>query len=284
MKHQKKIKSASRFPNVITVLMLLVGLALLLYPTVANKINEGSNHDAISQYQQQAQSLGQDEYQKILDAAKAYNQELFENTPCIGELTREKRKIYESLLNITGTGVIGYIEIDKPHIYLAIYHGTSESVLQAGVGHIEGSSLPVPGESVHTVLSGHSGLPSARLFTDLDQLEIGDSFILHVLNETLTYRVEKIQRVLPDTLKNLRIEKGQELCTLMTCTPYGVNTHRLVVTGRRIETPPENNTPTSSHILDSAWNRWFVLLPAVIFAVIVAAIVFMRKRLQKKEK
>lgn len=282
MKHQKKIKSASRLPNAVTALMLLVGLALLLYPTVANKINEGSNHDAISQYQQQSQSLGQDEYQKILDAAKAYNQELFENTPCIGELTREKRKVYESLLDITGTGIIGYIEIDKPHIYLAIYHGTSESVLQAGVGHIEGSSFPVPGESVHTVLSGHSGLPSARLFTDLDQLEIGDSFLIHVLNETFTYRVEKIQRVLPDTLKNLRIEQGQELCTLLTCTPYGVNTHRLVVTGRRVQTP-EQDAPAASQILISTWNRWFVLLPAGIFAAIAAA-AFLRKKMLKKKK
>ncbi len=286
MKQQESIKKKKRHSKIaskmIVILLMLVGLALLLYPTVADKINNAVNNDAISEYQRSVQALSQNDYAEMLEAARTYNKELFEKSPHIGELTAERRKIYESLLDVTGTGIIGYIEIQKPHIYLAVYHGTEESVLQTGVGHLEASSLPVTGESVHTVLSGHSGLPYARLFTDLDQMKIGDTFTLHVLNETLTYRVEKMERVLPDTLKNLCIEEGQELCTLMTCTPYGVNTHRLVITGRRIEKPEEKGTTSVEQASVSTWNWQFVILPFIVFAAIVFAVVLIRKRKKKK--
>lgn len=285
-KGKKEKRISSVLATVLVILSMLVGLALLLYPTVADRINQAVNGEVIETHRHELQEWDDSEYEAMLRAAREYNERLFQNTPYIGALTEEERTVYESLLDGSGNGVMGYIEIEKPHIYLAIYHGTSESVLRTGVGHLEASSLPLPGESVHTVLSGHSGLPSARLFTDLDQLEIGDTFTLHILRETLTYRVETKERVHPDKLKDLWIEEGQELCTLMTCTPLGMNTHRLVITGRRIETP--NKTPEApaedavGQAITSEWNRWFVFLPVVIFAgTVVGAVVFFRRKKRK---
>lgn len=286
MKKQKEKKKASQIlSGIATVLILLTGIALVLYPTVADKINDAVNHQAIGAYQEQLLTLDDSKYEKMLQAAQDYNDRLFRSDPYIGALTAEEQKEYESLLDLDGSGMMGYIEIPKSKIYLAIYHGTEEAVLQTGAGHLESSSLPVPGESVHTVLSGHSGLPSARLFTDLDQLKIGDTFTLHILRRALTYQVERMERVAPDELKNLRIEQGQELCTLITCTPYGINTHRLVITGRRIETPtevPQESEPVIQ-IVTSKWNRWFIFLPMILFAGIVIAVILIRKHKKKKK-
>ena len=286
MKKQKEKKKVSQiFSGIATIMILLTGIALVLYPTVANKINDAVNHQAIGEYQKQLLTLDNSAYEAMLKSAQEYNDRLFRSDPYIGALTTEERKEYESLLNLDGSGMMGYIEVPKSKIYLAIYHGTEEAVLQTGAGHLEASSLPVPGESTHIVLSGHSGLPSARLFTDLDQLKIGDTFTLHILRETLTYQVEHMELVAADELKNLRIEEGQELCTLMTCTPYGINTHRLVITGRRIETPievPQESEPVIQ-IVTSKWNRWFVFLPVVLFAGIVIAVILIRKHKKKKK-
>ena len=221
----------------------------------------------------------------MLKAAQDYNERLFRSDPYIGALTTEERKEYESLLNLDSSGMMGYVEVPGADIYLAVYHGTDEAVLQIGSGHLDSSSLPVPGTSVHTVLSGHSGLPSARLFTDLDQLKIGDTFMLHILSETLTYEVESIKRVEPGELKDLRIEQGKELCTLMTCTPYGINTDRLLVTGHRIETPvaPSQESTSAAEILTSKWNWWFAFLPAILFAGIVIAVILIHKRKKMKK-
>lgn len=273
--------------TVVGILALVVGLALVLYPTVADKINDAVNQKVIGEYQRQLQAVDNGAYEAMLQDVATYNDRLFKAKPYIGELTSEEWAKYESLLNLDGTGIMGYIEVPKANIYLAIYHGTDENVLQTGVGHLEASSLPLPGESVHTVLTGHSGLPSARLFTDLDQLEIGDTFVLHILNEVLTYRVERMARVSPEELEDMKIEEGQELCTLMTCTPYGINTHRLVVTGRRIETPStpaeEPEQPLVIQPFTSKWNRWFLLFPTVLFVgIVVTVIIVHRKRKHKK--
>lgn len=285
MRKQKEKKKVSEIlSGIATILILLTGISLVLYPTVADKINDAVNQQAIEDYQGQLLTLDNSKYEKMLQAAQEYNDRLFRSDPYIGALTAEEEKEYESLLDLDGTGMMGYVEIPKSKIYLAIYHGTEEAVLQTGAGHLEASSLPVPGESTHIVLSGHSGLPSARLFTDLDQLEIGDTFTLHILRETLTYQVDRMERVEPDELKNLRIEEGQELCTLMTCTPYGINTHRLVVTGHRIETPveaPQENKPIIQAVT-SKWNRWFVFLPVILFAGIVLAVILIRKHKKKQ--
>ncbi len=268
----------------VEILLIVVGLAMILYPTVADMINDADNKEAIADYRDNVRSFGTDEYSAMLDAAREYNAMLAEKTPYIGELTRENRKLYENLLNVAGNGIIGYIEIPKSDIYLAVYHGTDERVLQTGVGHLEGSSLPVTGESVHTVLTGHSGLPSAKLFTDLDQLEIGDTFTLHILNETLTYKVNDIKRMLPEELEDMKIETGRELCTLLTCTPYGINTHRLAVTGYRVETPlSETDPPSLKQALTSGWNWTFLILPAAVIAFVVAAVVLIRRKIKRKK-
>ena len=286
MKKKKVKKKASQIiSSIVTILVLLMGIALVLYPTVADKINEAVNHKAIGEYQEQLLTLDDSAYEAMLKSAQDYNDRLFRSDPYIGTLTAEEQKEYESLLNLDSSGMMGYIEVPKSKIYLAIYHGTEEKVLQTGAGHLEASSLPVPGESTHIVLSGHSGLPSARLFTDLDQLKIGDTFTLHVLRETLTYQVDRMERVAPDKLKNLRIEQGKELCTLMTCTPYGINTHRLVITGHRIETPTEVSQDSEPvlQIVTSKWNQWFIFLPVILLVGIVIIVILIRKRKKKKK-
>lgn len=282
MKRKDKTNKGGRFSTAVSILLVIVGLSMILYPTVANRINQAANGKVIEGYRQNVELADDSEYEQILAAVREYNAELAEREPYIADLTQEMRERYESLLNVSGNSIIGYIEIPKAHVYLAIYHGTEESVLQMGVGHLEGSSLPAKGESVHTVLTSHTGLPSARLFTDIDQLKIGDTFTLHVLRETLTYEVETIRRVEPEELKNLHIDEGRELCTLMTCTPYGVNTHRLVITGHRIETPLETEPVTeqtpAGQMITSKWSRWFVLLPASVFTGIVIAVVVYKRR------
>ncbi len=285
--NEKKKKSLSGIVSgVVVSLLMLTGLALVLYPTVADKVNDSFNADVIAAYQEKVNALGNEEYRQILDSARKYNEYLSIYTPYITALTAERREEYLKQLDLTGTGLIGYIEIKKSNVYLGIYHGTADGILQKAVGHLEGSSLPIPGQSVHTVLTGHSGLPSARLFTDLDKLKLGDTFTLHVLNETLTYEVEDICRVSPDEIENLRIEQDRELCTLITCTPYGINTHRLVITGHLTQTPAtENpNQPTIAQAVTSKWNLWFLFLPAVVFAGIVTIVIIVRKRKKKKQK
>ena len=286
MKRKERTKKNGRFSTAASVILVITGIALILYPTVANFINESTNGSVIDEYRKQVELTGADEYEKILGDVREYNEELARLTPYISDLTKEARERYEELLNPTGSGIMGYIEIPKADVYLAIYHGTEESVLQTGVGHLEGSSLPAKGESVHTVLTGHSGLPSARLFTDIDRLKRGDTFTLHVLNEELTYEVDEIKRVEPDTLEDLHIDEGKELCTLVTCTPYGVNTHRLAVTGHRTDTPntPNEEDRSIDAITSSKWNRIYVFLPPVIFALIVAAVISIRKILKHKHK
>ena len=282
----KKNRMPPAVSTALTALCLLVGLALVLYPTVANRINTAGNTEVIAAYERQVQTIDDGTYTELLAAAQSYNDRLFRAEPYIGALTDEERKTYESLLDLDGSGMMGYIEIPKAKIHLAIYHGTEEDVLQTGVGHFEASSLPVPGESVHVVLAGHSGLPSARLFTDLDQLKTGDTFTLHVLRETLTYRVERRERVDPDELNDLQILQGQELCTLMTCTPYGINTHRLVITGRRIENPATapQQTASPAPLVTSKWNRWYVFLPLLLFAGLATGVVLLRRRRKKSHR
>lgn len=218
----------------ILILVFFVGLSLLLYPTISDYWNSIHQSRAIAEYAQQVADLDNDEYERLWAEAKAYNKTLL-NKSSRFTLTDEELEEYESLLSVSGTSVIGHIEIAKINCYLPIYHGTDESVLQVGVGHLEGSSLPVGGESTHCVLSGHRGLPSAKLFTDLDQIEVGDTFVFYVLDEVLTYEVDQIRIVEPQEIEELEIVEGKDYCTLVTCTPYGVNTHRLLVRGHRVE-------------------------------------------------
>lgn len=227
-----------RLSTILLILVFLVGVSLLLYPTVSARYNATRQSRAIASYVEELDKLDETETEKIFEDAVSYNKSLAESENKI-VLNPEQREKYNQTLNATGNGIMGYVEIASISCYLPIYHGTQEEILQIAVGHIEGSSLPTGGASTHCVLSGHRGLPSAKLFTDLDKLSTGDVFTVNVLDKTLTYEVYEILTVLPHEVDELKIEENQDLCTLVTCTPYGINTHRLLVKGRRIETQSE---------------------------------------------
>ena len=220
--------------TIILVFILLIGLSLLLYPTVSDYWNSFHQTRAIATYAENVAKLDNNQYDHLWEEARAYNEALpFRSNPYY--LSEEQKAQYESLLDVSGLGVMGYIEIPEIDVSLPIYHGTEESVLQIAVGHLEWSSLPVGGESTHCVFSGHRGLPSAKLFTNLDKLREGDTFLLRVLDEVLTYEVDQILIVEPQEIDALKIVEGKDYCTLVTCTPYGINTHRLLVRGHRID-------------------------------------------------
>jgi sortase A len=217
----------------ILIIVLLIGLSLILYPSVSNYWNSFHQSRAIAEYVENVAQMSNEEYNRVLSDARAYNVKLSKKGNMF-ELSDEEQREYESMLNISNNGAMSYIQIPSINCTLPIYHGTSDDTLEVGVGHIPGTSLPVGGESTHCVLSSHRGLPSARLFSDLDQLVEGDLFMLTTLDETLTYEVDQILIVTPDDTSALKIEDGQDYCTLVTCTPYGVNTHRLLVRGHRV--------------------------------------------------
>ena len=222
--------------TMVLVVLFLAGVGLILYPSVSNYWNSFHQSKAIAGYSEAVANLDEATYKKIWKAAKKYNKKISKGIKW--NLSDEELEEYNSLLDVTGTGIMGYIEIKKIDCYLPIYHGTDEGVLQIAVGHIEGTSLPIGGKSTHFVLSGHRGLPSAKLFSNLDEMEEGDTFVIRTMNKTLTYEVDQILIVEPDDLSALKIEEGKDLCTLVTCTPYGINTHRLLVRGHRIANQP----------------------------------------------
>lgn len=236
-----------KLTNLLLVVILLTGAAILLYPSFSDYWNSFHQSQAIVEYSDAVSKLNEAQYERIWRSAVEYNQNMSGRaTPYV--LSEAEQAAYEAQLNFSGNGIMGYIEIPKIHVSLPIYHGTEESVLQIAVGHIDSTSLPVGGESSHCVLSGHRGLPSAKLFTDLDQLSEGDYFQLKILNEVLTYEVDQIRIVEPQEIAELGIARGKDYCTLVTCTPYGINSHRMLVRGRRIANPKEAAVITSDAI------------------------------------
>ena len=220
--------------TILLVIILFIGLSLLLYPTFADWWNSMHQSRAIASYAEEVAQIDDDQYDEIWNAAWEYNRTLQEQGNSF-LLSDAQKAEYLRLLDVGGSGIMGYIEIPSIKCSLPIYHGTDEAVLQVAIGHLEWTSLPVGGEGSHCVVSGHRGLPSAKLFTNLDQLIVGDTFTLRVLDEILTYEVDQIRVVLPDETEELYIQPGQDYCTLVTCTPYGINSHRLLVRGHRIE-------------------------------------------------
>ena len=275
---KKQASKKNRMTLILLLAVLLAGLSLLLYPTVADYWNSMHQSKAIASYMEAVTELDDDAYDELWEEARAYNASLLEATSRF-EPGEEDQQRYEQLLNISGDGIMGYLEIPSIDVSLPVYHGTSDEVLQVAVGHIEGSSLPAGGKSTHCVVSGHRGLPSSRLFTDLDQLGEGDLFLFHVLGETLTYEVDQIHVVEPDDVTYLSIEEDEDLCTLVTCTPYGVNSHRLLVRGHRVENQEESalRVIADAMMVDPRLVAPIVGTP-ILLVVIVALVVRTRRR------
>ena len=278
------MKRKSKKGRVTTILLLVIfiaGLSLLLYPTVANYWNSLHQTRAIASYADVVNQLDTEQYDEIWNAAKQYNADLLGRSNHF-TLTDEQRAEYESLLDVNQTGIMGYIEIPTIGVSLPIYHGTSDEVLQIAVGHLDWSALPVGGEGTHCVLSGHRGLPSAKLFTNLDKLVEKDLFIIRVLDETLTYEVDQIRIVEPEVVSDLNIEEGEDYCTLVTCTPYGINTHRLLVRGHRIPTVIGNaNVVSEAIIIEPLLVAPIVAIPILLALLII---VLTKGKNEKKRK
>lgn len=270
--------------NIILILVFLIGLIVLLYPTISDYINQFHATHAISGYVEKLGGMSKEEEDTLRGAAQEYNKKL-EGGRFIDGASSDPE--YQSLLNVTGDGMMGYVEIKKLKVDLPIYHGTSESILQHSIGHLEGSSLPVGGTGSHAVLTGHRGLPSAKLFTDLDQMEVGDTFTVNILNETLTYEVDKISIVLPEDVTELLPDPEQDYITLVTCTPYAVNTHRLLVRGVRIDGPSSVHVAADAIQIDP-----MLVAPAIAAPILVILLICLlvgtgktdkRKDLKKKD-
>ncbi len=279
----KENSAMKKLSTVLLIVTFVAGLSLLLYPVVSNYWNTLHASRAVATYVEKVQSMGESEREKMLQEAIEYNKKLTVDNQRL-HISPSQKKEYESILNVDGNGMIGYIEIPNVNITLPIYHGTDDTVLQIAVGHLDWTSLPVGGTSTHCVLSGHRGLPSAKLFTNLDQVKEGDTFVIRVLDEVLTYEVDKIRIVEPAAVDDLMIENGKDYCTLVTCTPYGVNSHRLLVRGHRVENESEAIRVTSEAIQIEP------LIVAPIIATPVLAIIFIlliaasnkKKKVKKK--
>ena len=278
---KKKASKKNRITAILLVAVLLAGLSLLLYPLVSNYWNSIHQSQAIAAYMDDVAELDDGTYDALWEEAQGDNASLLENENRFFP-DEEERQQYEQLLSISDDGIIGYIEIPSIDVTLPIYHGTSEEILQVAIGHIEGSSLPVGGLSTHCVISGHRGLPSSRLFTDIDQLSEGDIFTLLVLDEALTYEADQIRIVEPDDISLLEIKEGEDLCTLVTCTPYGVNSHRLLVRGHRVENQEATGflrITADAMMIDSRF-----VAPILAAPILLGIILFMVLRPLKRKK
>ena len=261
--------------SIALAVVFLVGLGLLLYPTVSNWWNSRRQSQAIVEYTEQTSAMDEAHVAELLEAARQYNAGLATDegrfTPTPADTTE-----YENLLDVSDTGIMGYLEIPKLDVSTPIYHGTDESVLQSGAGHLEGSSLPVGGKGTHAVLSGHRGLPSSKLFTDLDDMEQGDVFMIHVLDRTLTYQVDQIVTVDPYDMDDLAIDPDQDYCTLVTCTPYGINTQRLLVRGHRIPNRTAAQADAEPQAEATSPIRIAVIAAIVVAVAAIATVVTVR--------
>ena len=267
-----------KLSTMLLILVFFAGLSLLLYPSLSDYWNSFHASQAVATYSEEVRNLNADIYDRLIGEAREYNAALPGRYKAFF-LSESDRSTYNALLDVNGTGVMGYIEIPTIQISLPIYHGTEDEVLQIAVGHLDWSSLPVGGEGTHCVLSGHRGLPSAKLFTNLDKLVAGDKFVIRVLDEVMTYEVDQILIVEPNDLSALAIEKGKDLCTLVTCTPYGVNSHRLLVRGHRVENESEEIRVTS----DAMEIDPLIVAPAVALPMLLALLFILLVSGKKKK-
>ncbi len=267
---KKKSGLKKQMPNIIFGLIFLVGICVFLYPSISNYINSRHQSRTVATYDEAISSMSEEDYAAFWEAAYAYNEALAQKAMNF-TLSDEELEEYNSILDPTGTGVIGTIEIENIGVNLPIYHGTEESVLQVGIGHLEGTSFPTGNATTHAVLSGHRGLPSSKLFTDLDQMIVGDTFLLHIMDQTFAYQVDQISIVLPEEVTGLAIVDGEEYVTLVTCTPYGVNTHRLLVRAKRVDYSEETKliVPADATKYGNMFVAPFVGAPVLVIAFII---------------
>ena len=271
-----------KLSRLLRCVIILIGVGILVYPSLSEYLSEKNGSRATASYDDSVSKMQQQEIDAELEAARAYNRALFEEGSGVASIDNtgdvDLADDYWNLLRIDDTGMMGYIRIPRLHTKIPIYHGTSEAVLQVGVGHMQGTSLPVGGENTHVVLSGHRGLPTASLFTDLDRMKIGDPFYIKVLNQTLAYQVDQILTVLPDETQPLQITEGQDYVTLVTCTPYGVNSHRLLVRGHRV--PYDASVAAKAAVQDP--TSWFENLPVQVRHMLVGITVIVMVLLLRK--
>ncbi len=274
---QKKKGNAT---TALLFLIFLIGTALLLYPSVSNWWNSQHQSRAIASYSEVIQDLDEDKITEFLAGAESFN-ELIRSKKGLPYLHEDEIEEYNSVLDITGTGIMAYIEIPAINVSLPVYHGVSDTVFQVAVGHLEWTSLPIGGESTHCVLSGHRGLPSAKLFTNLDKLDNGDVFMLHILDTTITYQVDQVLIVDPDDVSPLKLEEGKDFCTLVTCTPYGINSHRLLVRGTRIDNLEE--APPINVVAEAGQIDPLLIAPIVAAPLLLLLLIYVLLKYRKKK-
>ena len=256
--------------TILLTVIAAVGAGLIAYPTFSDWWNSFHQSRAVASYMEAVTDLTPEEYERLLDEGDAYNAGIAENG-IKWILTEEEEEAYNGVLNVDDSGIMGYIDIPRIHIRLPIYHGTDEAILQIAIGHLSGTSLPIGGASSHCVVSGHRGLPSARLFTDIDKMVEGDTWTMTVLNRTVTYQADQIRVVEPTDVSDLAIEPGQDLCTLVTCTPYGINTHRLLVRGHRVE----NAQGDALVLADAMQIETIYIIPFLAAPILILLLIFM---------
>lgn len=266
-------------------IIFLIGLLLVLYPTVSNFLNNREQKKVIREYSSIVNNMDKEEKEAMYNEAVDYNKEIYEKG-MIDYSNPDAVQGYNDILDVSGTGIMGYISIPKINVELPIYHGTSDGVLQVAVGHLEGSSLPVGGENTHCVLSGHRGLPSADLFTHLDRLNVHDIFTISVLDKTLVYEIDQIKVVAPGDTQYLQIEDGKDYCTLLTCTPYGINTHRLLVRGVRVADSDDKNNIyvyADAYKIDTKTVTVLMAVPLTLLLLLGMVVHIRRNKKRKQE-
>ena len=276
-------KNKDQIINIALISVMVIGVLIVAYPTISDWWNSFHQTRAIASYTEKVAAMDTVDTERMLKEAEEYNAGLVDKEGRFA-LDDDELAIYDSILDITGNGIMGYVEIPKLHISLPVYHGSQDAVLQVAIGHLEGTSFPVGGKGTHAVLTGHRGLPSARLFTDIDQLTDGDHFMVHVLNRTVTYEVDQIHIVLPEEMEDLAIDPEKDYCTLITCTPYGINSHRLLVRGRRVDNDVEiMDVAADAQQVQPGLTALGIAIPMLTVALLWILLATRRKASRKKQ-
>ena len=285
MNNIREMLMKKKATTIALILIFIVGISVMLYPVVSNYINSKNESKAVAGYKEKVSQMDSEKINEMFAQAQEYNEKVYKNPMAFFDPTLVEG--YNSIMDVTGTGIMGYVSIPKINVELPVYHGTSEGVLAVAAGHLEGTSFPVGMENTHAVISAHRGLPSARLFTDADKIEIGDSFTVTILDRVFTYEVDQILTVKPEEVGALQIEEGKDYCTIMTCTPYGVNSHRLLVRGVHMETGEKKEKITAvtsdARLMDNRLVALMAAFPILIIIFVITSAIDRKKRKELKQ-